>query len=105
MDWALSIAEGQQKWNNSAPLAWEQECDRFFAALKKFDDFLALDKPLQVAPEKLFQGPIADALTHVGQIAMLRRMAGAPMKGENYFVAEISTGRVGKDQAAPKREF
>jgi hypothetical protein len=104
-DWALSIAEGQQKWNNSTPLAWEQECDRFFAALKKFDDYLASDKPLQAAPEKLFQGPIADALNHVGQIAMLRRMAGAPMKGENYFVADIAVGCVGKDQAAPKREF
>jgi hypothetical protein len=105
MDWALSIAEGQQKWNNSTPLAWERECDRFFAAQKKFDDYLASDQILQVTPEKLFQGPIADALTHVGQIAMLRRMAGAPMTGENYFVAEITAGRVGQDQAAPKKKF
>lgn len=105
MDWALSIAEGRQKWNDSTPLDWDRECERFLAALKKFDDFLASDKPLAVAPEKLFQGAIADALTHVGQIAMLRRMAGAPVKGENYFVADIAIGRVGKDQAAPKREF
>ena len=103
--WGLSIAESQQKWNSSAPLAWEAECDRFFAALKKFDDYLASEKPLQVSAEKLFQGPIADALTHVGQIAMLRRMAGAPMKGESYFVAEITTGRIGPDQVAPKKEF
>ena len=105
LDWGLSIAESQQKWNSSTPLAWEAECDRFFAALKKFDDYLASEKPLQVSAEKLFQGPIADALTHVGQIAMLRRMAGAPMKGESYFVAEITTGRIGPDQAAPKKEF
>ncbi len=105
MDWALSIAEGQQKWNNSTPLAWDKECDRFFAALKKFDDYLASEKPLQVSVGKLFQGPVADALTHVGQIAMLRRMAGAPMKGENYFVAEITAGRVGQDQTVPKKEF
>lgn len=103
--WGLSIAESQQKWNSSTPLAWEAECDRFFAALKKFDDYLASEKPLQVSAEKLFQGPIADALTHVGQIAMLRRMAGAPMKGESYFVAEITTGRIGPDQVAPKKEF
>jgi hypothetical protein len=77
-------------------LAWDQECERFFAALKKFDDYLASDKPLQAPEEKLFQGPIADALTHVGQLAMLRRMSGAPMKGENYFVAEIVVGRVGR---------
>ncbi|MBI3646431.1 MAG: hypothetical protein HY233_10755 [Acidobacteriales bacterium] len=105
MDWALSTAEGQQKWNNSTPLAWDKECDRFFAALKKFDDYLASEKPLNVSAEKLFQGPVADGLTHVGQIAMLRRMAGAPMKGENYFMAEIAAGRVGKDQAAPRKEF
>jgi hypothetical protein len=72
---------------------------------KKFDDYLASDAPLQVSAEKLFQGPIADALTHVGQIAMLRRMAGVPMKGENYFVAEITVGRVGADQATPRKVF
>jgi hypothetical protein len=55
--------------------------------------------------QKLFQGPVADALTHVGQIAMLRRMAGSPMRGENYFVADVAVGRVGPDQAAPTKEF
>jgi hypothetical protein len=105
LDWGLSIAAGQQKWNGSAPRAWEQDCERFFAALRAFDDYLASDKPLQVSAEKLFQGPIADAFNHVGQIAMLRRLAGAPIRGENYFVAEITAGRVGADQAAPKREF
>jgi len=79
--------------------------ERFFAALKKFDDFLASNEPLQAPPEKLFQGPIADALTHVGQIAILRRMAGAPVKGENYYVADIQVGSVGPDQPASKREF
>jgi hypothetical protein len=87
------------------PLPWEQECGRFFAAVKKFDDYLASEKPLAVPAEKLFQGPIADALTHVGQIAMLRRMAGIPTRGENYFVAEITVGRVGADQPAPRKEF
>jgi hypothetical protein len=105
MDWGLAMAEGRREWKDSLPLAWEKECERFFAALKKFDDFLASEKSLQVPMEKLFQGPIADALTHVGQIAMLRRMAGVPMKGENYFVAEIAAGRVGADQAAPRKEF
>jgi len=104
-DWALSIASGQQKWNDSKPLPWEKEAGRFFAALEKFDDFLASNEPVQAPPEKLFQGPIADALTHIGQIAILRRMAGAPIKGENYHKAEITSGRVGAEQAAPKREF
>jgi hypothetical protein len=104
-DWALSIAKGQQTWQDSQPLPWPQEVDRFFRTLQSFDAFLASDAPLAVAPEQLFQGPIADALTHTGQLAMLRRMAGCPMKGENYFAAEITAGRVGLDQAAPVREF
>ena len=105
MDWGLSIAEGRQAWHDSTPLAWDRECERFFAALKRFDDYLASEEPLQVSVEKLFQGPVADALTHTGQIALLRRLAGAPIKGESYFVAEIAAGRVGRDQPAPHKEF
>jgi hypothetical protein len=105
LDWALSMAEGRQLWQGSKPLPWDKEGERFCAALKAFDDFLASGAPLAVSPEKLFQGPIADALTHVGQLNMLRRLANAPVKGENYFMAEISAGRVGTDQAAPAREF
>ena len=104
-EWALSIARGAQVWKDSKPLAWDAECARFFVALKAFDDYLASGEVLHETPEKLFQGPIADALTHVGQIAMLRRMAGARMKGENYHQAEIVGGRVGADQARPRREF
>ncbi|HTW59581.1 MAG TPA: hypothetical protein VMD99_15750 [Terriglobales bacterium] len=104
-DWALSIVKGQQSWNDSTPLPWEQESERFFATLKKFDDFLASNAQLQSPLEKLFQGPVADALTHVGQIAMLRRMAAAPIKAENYHKADIAIGRVGADQIPPKREF
>ena len=79
--------------------------DRFFAALKKFDDFLASTEPVHGPPERLFQGPVADALSHIGQIAILRRLASGPVKAENYFVAEIQSGRVGADQISPKREF
>ena len=86
-------------------MSWEQEVERFFAALKKFDDFLASNEPVQAPLERLFQGPIADAFTHVGQIAILRRLAGDPLKGENYYKAEMATGRVGADQAKPKLEF
>src|SRR5262249_33176494 len=67
-DWGLSRANGGRQWHDSTPLEWEKECDRFFAAIKKFDDYLASDQPLQAPIEKLFQGPVADALTHIGQI-------------------------------------
>ena len=104
-DWALAIAQGKETWHNSRPLPWPQEVERFFRALQCFDDFLASGAPLASPEEKLFQGPVADALTHTGQLAMLRRMAGCPMKGENYYRAEIAAGRVGADQPAPVREF
>jgi hypothetical protein len=105
LDWALSIAKGNESWNNSEPLVWNAENDRFHAALKSFDDYLASDSELSAGCERLFQGPVADALTHVGQIAMLRRIAGEPMKGENYSRAQIEAGHVGADQETPKREF
>jgi hypothetical protein len=105
MEWALAMSEGRREWYDSFPLPWEKERERFFATVKKIDDYLASDKPLQAPAEKLFQGPIADALTHVGQIAMLRRMAGVPIKGENYFVAEITVGRVGETQVTASKEF
>ena len=104
-DWALSQARGTEAWSESTPLEWDREVERFFATLQRFDDFLASDAPLAVTPERLFQGAIADSLAHVGQLAMLRRLAGAKMKSENYSRADIVTGRVGPEQTAPKREF
>ena len=105
LDWALSMAKGQQAWRDSQPLAWQPECERFFNALQRFDEYLAGNEPLHASPDKLFQGPIADLLNHAGQLAMLRRMAGIPIKGENYYVADITVGRVGPEQSPPKREF
>ena len=104
-DWALHLTDGKHVWHDSTPQSWDADVARFFAGLTAFDRRLASGTPLQVEPERLFQGPVADALTHVGQLAMLRRMAGCPMRSENYFRAAIETGRVGADQAAPVREF
>jgi hypothetical protein len=104
-DWALSFAQGRPAWHDSTPLPWNAEVDRFFAALKKFDDYLASSEPVHAPAEGLLQAPIADALTHIGQIAMLRRLAGSPVKAENYFKSDILAGRVGPEQNAPRREF
>jgi len=103
--WALSMAQGRQEWKEAPAAAWNADVARFHATLQAFDDYLASDAPLQAPAEKLFQGPVADALTHVGQIAILRRLAGCAIRGENYFKAEIVSGRVGAEQAAPRREF
>ena len=105
MDWACSQAKGAEEWHNSTPLPWPQEVDRFFAAVKSFDEYLASQAPLETPAERLFQGAVADALTHVGQLAMLRRLAGSPVKGENYSRAEIEAGRLGAEQSAARREF
>jgi hypothetical protein len=105
LDWGLSLAQGAQKWQNSDPLPWDKGSERFFTALQALDAYLASDAPLGCSAEKLLQAPLADSLTHVGQISMLRRMARAPVRAENYFKADIVAGRVGAEQAAPKMEF
>lgn len=104
-DWALSIAQGSQRWHNSSPLSWPQEKARFFASLQAFDAYLASDAPLHASAEGLFQGPIADALTHTGQLAMMRRLGGYKIPGENYYVATIAAGQVSADQPAPVKAF
>ena len=103
--WALTIAKGATQWKGAAPLPWDQEVERFHATLSAFDAYLASDAPLAAPPGKLFQGPIADSLTHAGHLNQLRRLHGSPIRGENYFKANIVTGNVGADQAAPKVEF
>ncbi len=104
-DWALTLAQGRHEWHSSAPLPWDDDVKRFHRTLGAFDGYLASGLPLGCPIERLFQGPIADALTHIGQIALLRRAAGAPIRAENYFKAEIAAGRVGAEQSAPRMEF
>ncbi len=105
MTWALSLAHGNSVWKAGGSDDWDVEVGRFFEGLAALDAELAADRPFGGSAEQLIQGPLADALTHVGQLAMLRGMAGAPVKPESYARAEIVVGRVGIDQAAPRREF
>jgi len=105
MDWALGLAQGRHVWRDSPPESWEQEAGRFFETLRQFDEYLASEAPLGFPVERLFQGPIADALTHVGQLGMLRRLGGSAVRGENYFKAEIVAGRVGPKQSSKRVEF
>ena len=104
-DWALSMSHGKWDYNQSAPLQWRKEVERFHASLEALDAYLASDEPLGISTQKLFQGPLADALTHVGQIAMLRRLADAPIKGESFARADIVVGRLGPDQPRSPFEF
>jgi hypothetical protein len=104
-DWAFALAEGEHRWTDVPPQEWSADCDRLFRALAKFDQYLASDAGLGWPAERLFQGPVADALTHIGQLTMMRRLAGAPIRAENYARADIAAGRVGVSQAAPRLEF
>ena len=104
-DWALTQAKGAEAWKESEPLPWAQEIERFHSSLRRFDDYLASDAPIAVPIETMFQGAVADSLSHVGQLAMLRRLAGAKIKSENYARADIEAGRVGVEQRAARREF
>jgi hypothetical protein len=104
MSWAVSIADGGYAWKAEGGGDWQTEVDRFFARLALLDAALSKE-PYRGSTEKLIQGPLADALTHVGQINMLRGMAGVPVRPESYARAEISPGRVGMDQPPPRAEF
>jgi len=103
--WARMIAKGDNTWSGAAPMSWDEQVSRFFTALSEFDSYLASDAPMAPSAERLFQAPIADALTHVGQLAILRRIAGSPIRAENYFKADIVAGRVGLNQSKDRVEF
>ncbi len=105
MAWGVTIADGDIKWNAGGSDQWDREVARFFDGLAALDKALAVDGPFRGSVDKLLQGPLADALTHVGQLALLRGMAGSPVRPESYARAKIETGRVGRDQAAPGYEF
>jgi hypothetical protein len=105
MSWAITMAQGEVKWKAEGSDDWEAEVGRFFSGLFVLDRLLGEQRLTDSAVEQLIQGPLADALTHVGQLAMLRGMAGYPVRPESYARAEIVRGRVGPDQAASRREF
>lgn len=105
LDWALTQAAGREAWHNAPVNSWEDDSRRFFASAAALDELLASDAPLHREPERIFQGALADSLTHVGQIALLRRLAGARVKGENYSRAGIEAGQVGASQPPAVYEF
>lgn len=104
-DWALSIAVGKEEWHRAQPRTWAAEKQRFFQALGTFDSFVASGAEIHGSIERLMQGPVADAFTHVGQLAMLRRLSGSPTHGESFYDAAIAVGQVGADQPAAVRPF
>ena len=81
-----------------------EEVARFHEMLGMLAQHLRSEEPLLegMSEERLLQGPFSDAMTHAGQLALLRRLAGAPVPPENFIVAEIEPDRLGPDQAKPQ---
>lgn len=80
---------------------WGGEVDRFYETLRRLDASMATGKPREVSGTQLLQGPLSDAMAHIGQMLMLRRLAGSPVPSENFIYADIRVGRVGPDQPEP----
>jgi hypothetical protein len=105
MEWAERMARGERRWQHVPCADWREARDRFFRGLAALDRALAEAPAESLSAEAIFQGPVADALTHVGQLTMLRGIAGAPVRPESYARAEIKVGVVGPDQSAQRTEF
>ena len=80
---------------------WDEEVDHFYEILSKLDKSLLEKKPREVSEEQLLQGPLSDAMAHIGQLLMLRRLAGSPLPSENFIYADIRKGSLGPDQPEP----
>jgi ribosomal protein S18 acetylase RimI-like enzyme len=101
LGYARTYFVGGRYWPEELPdLA--SEVERFHAMLSDVAGRLERGEPLLgVTPEQLLQGPFADAMTHAGQLALLRRLAGAPVPPENFIVADIRADRLGPEQPPP----
>jgi hypothetical protein len=81
----------------------DAEVARFHAMIADLGHHLESGTDLRdnMSAERLLQGPFSDAMTHAGQLALLRRLAGSPIRPENFIFADIEPGRLGPDQATP----
>lgn len=82
---------------------FKEEVARFHEMLESVGALLASEEKCTLTPEQLLQGPFADTMTHVGQLAMLRRLADAPVAPENFIYADIRAERLSADQPPPAR--
>lgn len=82
--------------------SFDAEVDRFHATLAALhDDFGNTALRAAISDDQFLQGPLADAMTHTGQLAMLRRLHGSPVPSENFIFAGIVGDNVGREQPLP----
>src|SRR5216117_1871639 len=79
------------------------EVERFHEMVEAVGTLLASNAKCSISTEQLLQGPFADTMTHVGQLAMLRRLADAPVAPENFIYPDIRDDRLHADQPPPAR--
>src|SRR5580765_1002398 len=102
LGYARTYFVGGRYWPE--PLAsLDDEIERFHAMLKDLNSYLSGETVLRdgMTEEQLLQGPFSDAMTHAGQLALLRRLAGDPVAPENFVFADIQPNRLGPDQPTP----
>ena len=101
LGYALTYFEGGSYWPERLG-DFEAEIARFHGKLEKLAEHLEAGTPFHgTTPERMLQGPFSDAMTHAGQLAMLRRLAGAPVPPENFIVADVNPDNLGPDQPPP----
>lgn len=105
VEWGDRMARGEYKWEPQQSGTWQAACDRFFNGLSAFDRSLEQSTFERHSADQIFQGPVADALTHIGQLALIRGIVGGPVRPESYAGAEIRLGRVGREQSSVRKEF
>jgi hypothetical protein len=89
-------------WKADQLATLEEEVRRFHEVLNELAAHLRSGTSLiDVELEQLLQGPLADAMTHAGQLAMLRRLSGSPVPPEDFVFAEVSAGNLGPHQPMP----
>jgi hypothetical protein len=98
--YACAYYTGESHRALSAP-SFAEQVDHFHEVLSELDGYIETGSPVGTTYERLLQGPLADAMSHVGQLALLRRLAGDPVPPENFIEADIEDGRVGREQKPP----
>lgn len=101
LGYARTFFLGGRYWPDPLP-DLGAEVARFHAMLEDLGHHLAEGTELRgTTEEQLLQGPFADAMTHAGQLAMLRRLSGSPVRPENFVKADVDPDNLGPDQAEP----
>lgn len=81
---------------------FDEEIERFHQNLADLRADIDANKPLiDITEERMLQGPFSDAMTHAGQLAMLRRLHGDPVRSENFILADVSAENVSSNQPDP----